>query len=179
MVSTIVAKTKEWLTAVELEQRYTKEEILRMYLNTVEYGSNAFGIKVAAKTFFNTSPDSLQPEQAAMLVGVLNNPTAYNPSFHPQAALRRRNVVLDRMGQAGVLPQAEIAALQGHAHRARLPRREAHRRPRYLLPQRHQPVCGCRGATAPATTCTATACKSTSPSTRACRPTPKRPCTSA
>ncbi|MFC7667805.1 transglycosylase domain-containing protein [Hymenobacter humi] len=112
VVSTIVAKTKEWLTAVDLEQRYTKEEILRMYLNTVEYGSSAFGIKVAAKTFFNTSPDSLKPEQAAMLVGVLNNPTAFNPRFHPAAALRRRNVVLDRMGQAGVLPAAEIAALK-------------------------------------------------------------------
>ena len=70
VVSTLISKTKEWLTAVELERRYTKEEILRMYLNTVEYGSEAFGIKVAAKTFFNTSPDSLKPEQAAMLVGV-------------------------------------------------------------------------------------------------------------
>ena len=112
VVSTIVAKTKEWLTAVDLEQRYTKEEILRMYLNTVEYGSSAFGIKVAAKTFFNTSPDSLKPQEAAMLVGVLNNPTAYNPRFHPAAARRRRNVVLDRMGQAGVLPKDQIAALK-------------------------------------------------------------------
>ena len=112
VVSTIVAKTKEWLTAVDLEQRYTKPEILRMYLNTVEYGSSAFGIKVAAKTFFNTSPDSLKPQEAAMLVGVLNNPTAYNPRFHPVAALRRRNVVLDRMGQSKVLPAAEIAALK-------------------------------------------------------------------
>ncbi|HEX8656564.1 MAG TPA: transglycosylase domain-containing protein, partial [Hymenobacter sp.] len=112
VVSTIVAKTKEWLTAVELERHYTKEEILRMYLNTVEYGSSAFGIKVAAKTFFSTSPDSLKPEEAAMLVAVLNNPTAYNPRFHPAAALRRRNVVLDRMGQAKVLPPAQIAALK-------------------------------------------------------------------
>ncbi len=112
VVSTIVAKTKEWLTAVELERRYTKEEILRMYFNTMEYGSSAFGIKVAAKTFFNTSPDSLRPEQAAMLVGVLNNPTAYNPRFHPAAALRRRNVVLDRMAQAGALSKAEATALK-------------------------------------------------------------------
>ena len=112
VVSTIVAKTKEWLTAVELERRYTKEEILRMYLNTVEYGSSAFGIKVAAKTFFSTSPDSLKPEEAAMLVGVLNNPTAFNPKFHPAAAKRRRNVVLERMGQAGVITKAEVAALQ-------------------------------------------------------------------
>ena len=69
VVSTVIAKTKEWLTAMKLEQHYTKEEILAMYLNTVDFGSNSFGIKVAAKTFFNTSPDSLKPEQAALLVG--------------------------------------------------------------------------------------------------------------
>ena len=111
-VGVVVAKTKEWLTAVELERRYTKQEILQMYFNTVEYGSNAFGIKVAAKTFFSTTPDSLLPEQAAMLVGLLNNPTAFNPRFHPQAATRRRNVVLQRMGQAGFLPVAQAKALQ-------------------------------------------------------------------
>ncbi|MVN78765.1 penicillin-binding protein [Hymenobacter sp. HMF4947] len=111
-VGVVVAKTKEWMTAVELERRYTKEEILRMYLNTVEYGSNAFGIKVAAKTFFSTSPDSLSPEQAATLIGVLNNPTAFNPRFHPVAATKRRNVVLQRLGQAGYLKPAEVAALQ-------------------------------------------------------------------
>ena len=111
-ISTLVAKTKEWLTAVELERHYTKEEILRMYLNTVDYGSNSFGIKVAAKTFFSTSPDSLQPEQAALLIGALNAPTAYNARFHPVAARRRRNLVLERMGQAGFLPAAEVKALQ-------------------------------------------------------------------
>ncbi|MDJ0365533.1 transglycosylase domain-containing protein [Hymenobacter sp. H14-R3] len=111
-VGTVVAKTKEWITAVELERRYTKREILRMYLNTVEYGSNAFGIKVAAKTFFSTSPDSLTAVQAATLVGLLNNPTAFNPKFHPAASRRRRNVVLQRLGQAGALKPAEVAALQ-------------------------------------------------------------------
>ena len=112
VVSTLVSKTKEWLTAVELERRYTKEEILRMYFNTVEYGSKAYGIKVAAKTFYSTSPDSLTADQAAMLVGMLNNPTAYNPRFHPEAARKRRNLVLTRMGQANMLPAAEVAALQ-------------------------------------------------------------------
>jgi penicillin-binding protein 1A len=111
-ISTVVAKTKEWITAVELERRYTKEELLRMYLNTVEYGSNAFGIKVAAKTFFSTTPDSLTPVQAATLIGVLNNPTAFNPRFHPAASRRRRNVVLQRLGQAGALKPAEVQALQ-------------------------------------------------------------------
>jgi penicillin-binding protein 1A len=112
VVSTLVSKTKEWLTAVELERRYTKEEILRMYFNTVEYGSKAYGIKVAAKTFYSTSPDSLTADQAAMLVGMLNNPTAYNPRFHPEAARNRRNLVLTRMGQANMLPAAQVAALQ-------------------------------------------------------------------
>ena len=107
-----VAKTKEWLTAVELERRYTKPELLRMYLNTVEYGSNAFGIKVAAHTFFGTTPDSLTPVQAATLVGLLNNPTAFNPRFHPAASRRRRNVVLQRLGQAGALKPAEVKVLQ-------------------------------------------------------------------
>ncbi|GAB3834760.1 transglycosylase domain-containing protein [Hymenobacter jeollabukensis] len=111
-VGTVVAKLKEWLTAVELERRYTKDEILRMYLNTVDYGSQAYGIKVAAKTFFSTTPDSLTPEQAAVLVGGLNNPTAFNPKFHPEAATRRRNLVLTRMAQAGVLPAAQAKALQ-------------------------------------------------------------------
>ncbi|UYZ63190.1 transglycosylase domain-containing protein [Hymenobacter weizhouensis] len=112
LVGTIISKTKEWLTAVELERRYTKEEILRLYLNTVEYGSQAYGIKVAAKTFYSTSPDSLTAEQSAMLIGMLNNPTAYNPKFHPVAARKRRNLVLTRMGQAGMLPAQEVTALQ-------------------------------------------------------------------
>ena len=98
VVSTLISKTKEWLTAVELERRYTKEEILRMYLNTVEYGSQAFGIKVAAKTFFSTSPDSLKPEEAAMLVGMLNNPTAYNPTFSPRSCAQAPQLGADPHG---------------------------------------------------------------------------------
>jgi penicillin-binding protein 1A len=112
VLNTIISKTKEWLTSVELERRYTKEEILRLYLNTVDYGSSSFGIKVAAKTFFSTSPDSLQPEQAAMLIGAVNAPTAYNARFHPEAAMRRRNLVLTRMGQAGFLTAAQVQEYQ-------------------------------------------------------------------
>jgi penicillin-binding protein 1A len=112
LLGTVISKTKEWLTSVELERRYTKEEILRLYLNTVDYGSSSFGIKVAAKTFFSTSPDSLQPEQAAMLIGAVNAPTAYNARFHPEAAMRRRNLVLTRMGQAGFLTPAQVQEYQ-------------------------------------------------------------------
>jgi penicillin-binding protein 1A len=156
VVSTIVAKTKEWLTAVELERHYTKEEILRMYLNTVEYGSSAFGIKVAAKTFFSTSPDSLKPEEAAMLVAVLNNPTAYNPRFHPAAALRRRNVVLDRMGQAKVLPPARLRPSRLPPSCSTTTSSATSTGP---IPTSAAPSASSwmPGATAPATTCTATA----------------------
>ena len=107
----VISKTKEWLTAIKLEQRYTKEEILAMYLNTVEFGSNSFGIQVASKTFFNTSPDSLKTEQAAVLVGLLKAPTYYSPRFNPENATRRRNTVLAQMAKYNVLPQAAADSL--------------------------------------------------------------------
>ena len=74
-IRTVIIKTKEWITAVRLEKTYTKQEILTMYLNTVNFGSNAFGIKTAARTFFNTTPENLNVEQSAILVGVLKAPT--------------------------------------------------------------------------------------------------------
>jgi penicillin-binding protein 1A len=107
----IISKTKEWLTAIKLEQRYTKEEILAMYLNTVDFGSNSFGIQVASKTFFSTSPDSLKTEQAAVLVGLLKAPTYYSPRFNPENATRRRNTVLVQMAKYGYLPQAAADSL--------------------------------------------------------------------
>lgn len=93
-----VVKFKEWNTAVRLERSYTKKEILTMYLNTVPFGSDAvIGIKSASRTFFDTSPDSLKLEQAAILVGMLKAPTRYNPYLNPENAFDRRNVVLDQM----------------------------------------------------------------------------------
>jgi penicillin-binding protein 1A len=92
-----VNKFKEWNTAVKLERNYTKNEIMVMYLNTVPFGSNSFGIKSAAKTFFNTSPDSLKLEEAALLVGVLKGQTKYNPVLNPERSLWRRNIVLNQM----------------------------------------------------------------------------------
>ena len=107
----VISKLKEWITAVMLEHNYTKEEIVAMYLNTVEYGSNAYGIKSAAATFFNKTPAELAPEEAAMLVGVVNAPTRYSPKRNPERALRRRNTVLERMGSAGFLTKAEVKEL--------------------------------------------------------------------
>ena len=92
-----VAKLKEWITAVKLEKNYTKNEILSMYLNIVEFGGNSYGIKSAAKTFFNTSPDSIKLEQAAVLVGLVNAPSKYSPVRNPKRSLARRNFVLSQM----------------------------------------------------------------------------------
>ncbi|MDE7451391.1 MAG: transglycosylase domain-containing protein, partial [Alistipes sp.] len=107
----VVSKFKEWITALKLEYNYTKEEIAAMYLITVEYGSNAFGIKTAAQTFFNKEPDQLNVQEAAMLVGVVNAPTRYSPVRNPQNALTRRNLVLSRMRNAGVLTRAQYDSI--------------------------------------------------------------------
>lgn len=96
-INLMLAKFKEWITAVKLERNYTKQEIIAMYLNTVAYGSQSYGIKAASKTFFNSSPDSLTLEEAALMVGVVNAPTFYSPVRNPERALIRRNVVLAQM----------------------------------------------------------------------------------
>jgi len=108
----VISKLKEWITAVMLEHNYTKEEILTMYLNTMEYGSNAFGIKSAARTFFNKTPDELNVQEAAMLVGVVNAPTRYSPVRNPERAMARRNLVIDRMRQKGYLNRAQCDSIQ-------------------------------------------------------------------
>lgn len=94
-------KLKEWITAVKLEKNYTKDEILTMYLNSVEYSSSSFGVKAASQTFFGKNPSELKIEEAAMLVGMVNAPTRYNPVRNPKNALKRRNTVLDRMATEG------------------------------------------------------------------------------
>ncbi len=107
----VLAKFKEWITALKLEYNYTKEEIAAMYLNTVEYGSNAYGIKSAALTFFNKSPEQLNIQEAAVLVGVVNAPTRYSPVRNPDNALARRNLVLSRMAEAGALTRAQCDSI--------------------------------------------------------------------
>ncbi|MHC1703525.1 MAG: penicillin-binding protein 1A [Tenuifilaceae bacterium] len=107
----VIAKFKEWITAVKLEKNYTKNEILAMYLNVVEFGSNSFGIKSAAKTFFNTSPDSLKVEQAALLVGLVNAPTKYSPIRNPERSLARRNFVLSQMNKYELLSKSDYDSL--------------------------------------------------------------------
>ena len=99
----LIVKSKEWIIAAKLEAIYTKKEIITMYANTVDFGSNSFGIKTAAKTYFNVSPDQLTTEQAAVLVGMLKATTYYNPKSNPEHSLARRNVVLMNMVTHGDL----------------------------------------------------------------------------
>ena len=102
----VVRKFQEWVTAVKLERYYSKEEIIAMYLNTVFFGHNAYGIKSAARTFFDKSPDSLNLQESALLAGVVNMPTHYSPILHPKAALKRRNLVLSQMAKYGYITRA-------------------------------------------------------------------------
>jgi penicillin-binding protein 1A len=107
-IGTVVRKLKEWVIAIRLERLYTKEEILAMYLNTVEFGNNSIvGIQSAAKTFFNTSPSDLDASQAAVLVGMLKAPSYYHPIRHPNRALQRRNTVLGQMYKYNKLSEKE------------------------------------------------------------------------
>ncbi len=107
----VVTKFKEWITAVKLEYNYTKEEIAAMYLNTVAYGSNAYGIKAASETFFGKQPDELSIQEAAVLVGVVNAPTRYSPVSNPQNSLVRRNLVLSRMVKSGSITQSQYDSI--------------------------------------------------------------------
>ena len=104
----LITKTKEWLLAVKLERNYTKAEILRMYLNTVDFGSNAFGINVAAKTFFNKAPKQLTTPEAATLVGVVNAPSRFNPSRNPDRSRKRRDWVLRQMFKSHYISEQQL-----------------------------------------------------------------------
>lgn len=97
LIKTVIEKTKEWILSVRLERNYTKQEIMMMYLNTVSFGNNTYGIKTAAKTYFNKEPWNVSVEEAALLVGMLQNPSRYNPRIFEERALQRRNVVLSQM----------------------------------------------------------------------------------
>ena len=108
----LIMKSKEWITAVKLERLFSKNEILTMYANTVDFGSNAFGIKTACKTYFACTPADLTAEQAAVLVGMLKATTYYNPRLNPENSLRRRNVVLNNMVIHGDLTAAEYDSIK-------------------------------------------------------------------
>ncbi|TCZ74550.1 transglycosylase domain-containing protein [Flaviaesturariibacter aridisoli] len=108
----VIEKLKEYIIAVRLERNFTKEEILALYLNAVPYGDNVYGIRNAARTFFSKEPDRLDPNEAAVLVGMLKGNSIYNPRTHMVAAFNRKNVVLSQMEKAGYMKPAEAAALK-------------------------------------------------------------------
>ncbi|HLP74578.1 MAG TPA: transglycosylase domain-containing protein [Bacteroidales bacterium] len=107
-----VSKFKEWQTAAKLERSYTKEEIIAMYLNKFDFLYNATGIRSASKLYFNTTPDSLTLEQAAMLVGMLKNSALYNPVRNYELMLQRRNVVISQMEKYGYISPAQADSVQ-------------------------------------------------------------------
>jgi penicillin-binding protein 1A len=96
----VIQKTKEWIISVNLERNFTKHEIIAMYLNTAEFSSNTYGIKVASETYFGKAPDSLNLQESALLVGMLQNPSIFNPVRHPENALNKRTEVLAKVFRA-------------------------------------------------------------------------------
>lgn len=111
-VKMVWIKLKEWITAVKLERNYTKDEIMTMYLNSIFFGSGAYGVKAASQTFFAKNPNELNVEESAMLVGMVNKPTRYNPALNPDKALVRRNFVISQMEKADYLTKAQRDSIQ-------------------------------------------------------------------
>lgn len=97
----IIQKTKEWIISIQLEENFTKEEIIAMYLNTATFSSNTFGIKVAAETYFDKGPDSLNIQESAVLVGMLQAVTLFDPNRNPETSLRKRNEILNKLYRHG------------------------------------------------------------------------------
>ncbi|WP_019990472.1 penicillin-binding protein 1A [Rudanella lutea] len=110
-VRKIIYKSKEWLMAIKLERNFSKDEIITYYFNTVDFGSNAFGLKTAARIFFNKAPDSLNVQEGAVLVGLQKATTSYNPLRNPDRSRERRNIVLGQMAKYKYLTKAEADSI--------------------------------------------------------------------
>ena len=107
----MLQKPIEWMIAIKLERVYTKEELMKMYLNRFDFLNNAIGIKTAAAVYFNKLPNQLNIQESAMLVGMLKNPSYYNPLTQPERTTGRRNIVLEQMCKAGLLTRAECDSI--------------------------------------------------------------------
>ncbi|MDR2824143.1 MAG: penicillin-binding protein, partial [Prevotellaceae bacterium] len=112
LVERLLQKPIEWVIAVKLERLYSKEEIIALYFNQVDFLNNAVGIKSAAYSYFNTTPDKLTIEQAATIVGMCQNPSANNPKKNPEKSKQRRNVVLQQMYYAKDLTKEQYDSLR-------------------------------------------------------------------
>lgn len=108
----IMQKFKEWVISIQLESRYTKPEILAMYLNTVDFGYNSFGIKSASRTYFNKDVKNLQVQEAAVLIGILKGITLYSPVRNPERSLNRRNTVINQMVKYGYLEEEKADSIK-------------------------------------------------------------------
>ena len=108
----IVQKIKESIIAIKLERNFTKQEIITLYLNTVPFSENLFGVSNASRSFFQKEPDRLTIEEAALLIGMINGPTKYNPNRNPKLAIERRNLVLNRMAGQKYITEDQAAALK-------------------------------------------------------------------
>lgn len=111
-VKTVVAKVKEWILAIRLERRYTKQEIMAMYLNEVSFGNNAYGIQVACRTYFQKELKDVSLTEAATLIGLLQNPSLYDPRVRPERTLERRNVVLGQLAKYEFVTEEDLPKLQ-------------------------------------------------------------------
>jgi penicillin-binding protein 1A len=111
-VSRIIQKLKEWIISIELERHFTKQEILALYLNEVSFSDNVYGIRNASRTFFQKDPANLSVDEAAVLVGMVNNPTVFNPRSNPKQAIERRNTVLSRMVSNNYLSKEDLSELK-------------------------------------------------------------------
>jgi membrane peptidoglycan carboxypeptidase len=129
-------KFQEWIISARLERQYTKDEIIAMYLNRFDWINQAVGINSAARVYFNTTPDSLNVEEAAMLVGMCKNPALFNPlRQQPDTTLTRRMVVLDQMRKNGFLTTAEYDSLKALPIGLQFPAGGPYRRTRAVLPR--------------------------------------------
>ena len=111
VIGMIIVKIKEMIMAVELERNFTKKEILAMFLNTIEFGGNSYGIKVATQTFFNKEPSEINIAEAASLVAMVNKPTRFNPVSNPEIALEKRNQILNKITRYNVITQEEADSI--------------------------------------------------------------------
>lgn len=112
MMKLVYMKLREWITAVKLERAYTKEEIISMYLNQFNFINNAYGIHAASEVYFGKDQSKLKIQEAAMLIGMLQNPSYFNPNRHPERSVRRRWVVLSQMRRNGFISEAEFDKLK-------------------------------------------------------------------
>jgi len=111
-IGLVISKVKEWIVSIKLEEFYTKKEILAMYLNTAEYGSNSYGIKVASKTYFDKIPSELNFNESSIIVGLLNKPTKYNPYFNPENALEKRAEIFYNLFKYNVINREKYDSLR-------------------------------------------------------------------